>query len=543
MQIHLTVSRRGEAPLRASLSESLVVGRDEACDLVLADPAVSKRHARIYRETERLLVEDLGSTNGSWLGEERIQGSAPLAIGQELRIGPFTLRAEAAPRPQETACPPVESEPPTEGDEVALAAILKELHGAVIERLDLRRMEVEELEPEELRRRTEDAIRHVLDDYRAAGKLPASLHRERWQKALADEVLGLGPLEELLADPTISEVMVNGPRQIYVEKEGRLRLSDKRFSSDQAVLAVIERIVSPVGRRIDEASPMVDARLRDGSRVHAVIPPLSLTGPCITIRKFQDDRLGVEELIRYGSLNEAMARFLELAVAARKNIVISGGTGSGKTTLLNVLTEFASDGERIVTVEDAAELRIRKPHWVRLEARPANLEGQGCISIRDLVKGCLRMRPDRIVVGECRGGEALDMLQAMNTGHDGSLTTVHANSPRDALSRLETLCLMAGMDLPARVIRQQIVSAVDLVVQQARFPDGARRITSIAEVVGMEGETITLQEIFRFRREGVGEDGRVLGRHEASGFVPTFCERMMEEGVEVDRSLFGGASV
>jgi pilus assembly protein CpaF len=304
------------------------------------------------------------------------------------------------------------------------------------------------------------------------------------------------------------------------------------------VQAVIERIVAPVGRRIDEAQPLVDARLPDGSRVNAIIPPLSLRGPAITIRKFRRERMAVADLLRAGSLSPAMARFLETCVTSRRNVVISGGTGSGKTTLLNVLAAFIPTGERIVTIEDAAELQLPQEHWVPLEARPPNLEGRGAIAIRDLVKNALRMRPDRIVVGECRGGEALDMLQAMNTGHDGSLTTLHANTPRDALARIETMALMSGMELPARAIREQIASAVDVIVQQARFPDGSRRITSIAELTGMEGETLSLAELFAFREEGLDAGGRIAGRFLATGTVPRFFEELRRRGQPVDLSPF-----
>jgi pilus assembly protein CpaF len=437
-----------------------------------------------------------------------------------LEVGPFTLLLQRA-APQ---VPQTHSEGGAEE-----AAWRQRLHGEMIEALDLRRLDVDQLDERALRGRTEAAIDSILQGHEEAGRLPAGVDRSRLRKDLADEALGLGPLEELLADPGISEVMVNGPAQIYVEREGRLSLAPVRFSSDQAVLAVIERIAARVGRRIDESSPMVDARLADGSRVCAIIAPLSLIGPCLTIRKFRNDRLSIGDLVRAGALNEEMRAFLELAVGARKNIVISGGTGSGKTTLLNALTESIPATERILTVEDAAELQIRQPHWIRLECRPPNVEGKGAIGIRELVHASLRMRPDRIVVGECRGGEALDMLQAMNTGHDGSLTTLHANTPRDALARLETLCLMGGIELPSRAIREQIASAIDLIVQQTRAPDGSRKITSITEVVGMEGEAFTLQEIFRYDRG-----------HRSSGFVPSFVEEAIAQGKAMPLELFLG---
>jgi pilus assembly protein CpaF len=353
-----------------------------------------------------------------------------------------------------------------------------------------------------------------------------------------NEALGLGPLEELLAEDAVSEIMVNHAQQVYVERNGKLTLSHKIFSSNQAVLGVIERIVAPIGRRIDESSPLVDARLKDGSRVNAIIPPLALKGPCITIRKFKREKLQIEDLIKYKSMTAQMAEFLEMCVTARRNIVISGGTGSGKTTLLNVTSSFIPEDERIVTVEDAAELQMHQDHWIQLESRPPNLEGKGQITIRDLVKNCLRMRPDRIVIGECRGGEALDMLQAMNTGHDGSLTTLHANTPRDALARMETLVLMSGMELPIKAIREQVASAVNVIVQQTRFGDGSRKVTAITEVAGMEVDVITLQDIFYFKQEGFDQAGKIKGRFVATGFVPKFYEDMQRRGLPVNMNIF-----
>ena len=353
-----------------------------------------------------------------------------------------------------------------------------------------------------------------------------------------NEALGLGPLETYLADETVSEIMVNSPTQVYVERAGRLERVEKAFSSPQAVLGVIERIVAPLGRHIDESSPLVDARLPDGSRVNAIIPPLALKGPCITIRKFKRELLAADDLIGLGALTPQMAQFLDACVKVRRNLVISGGTGSGKTTLLNVLSGYIPEQERIVTIEDAAELQLPQEHWIQLEARPANIEGKGQITIRDLVRNSLRMRPDRIVVGECRGGEALDMLQAMNTGHDGSLTTLHANSTRDALARLETMVLMSGMELPVRAIREQIASAVHLVIQQTRFADGSRRVTAISEISGMETEVITMQDIFQFQQEGFDGQGAVVGRFVPTGFVPRFYDDLQRRGIPVDMDLF-----
>jgi pilus assembly protein CpaF len=353
-----------------------------------------------------------------------------------------------------------------------------------------------------------------------------------------DEMLGLGPIEPLLKDETVTEIMINGPKHVFVERMGKLHLTKVQFHDDGHLMNIIERIIAPLGRRIDESSPLVDARLEDGSRVNIIIPPLSLTGPCVTIRKFTKDPLTVENLIGFGSVSEDMATFLRACVAARLNVLVSGGTGSGKTTTLNVLSSFIPSDERIVTIEDAAELRLMQEHVVTLESRPANIEGSGIITIRDLVRNALRMRPDRIIVGEVRSGEALDMLQAMNTGHDGSLTTAHANTPRDALSRLETMVLMAGMELPVRAIREQVSSAIDLIIQQSRIRDGSRKITYITEVQNMEGDVIILQDLFRFVQTGVDEKGKILGNFESTGMRPKFMEKFETNGIKIPNHLF-----
>ena len=362
--------------------------------------------------------------------------------------------------------------------------------------------------------------------------------RQRLSREICDEVAGLGPLESLLADDDITEIMVNGPYQIYVEKKGRIELSPVHFRDTQHVMNIIDRIVSSIGRRIDESSPMVDARLQDGSRVNAVIPPLSLVGPVITIRKFSRKPFTTQDLIRFGSVSPKMLSFLEACVKGRLNMIVSGGTGSGKTTLLNVLSGFIPDDERIVTIEDAAEIQLRQQHVVTLESRPANLEGKGEITIRDLVRNALRMRPDRIVIGEVRSGETLDMLQAMNTGHDGSITTAHANNPRDLLSRLETMVLMAGMDLPLKAIREQIASALDLVVQQSRLRDGTRKIMTITEIVGMEGDVISMQDLFVFEVEGADSAGKIRGQYKSTGLRPQFTEKLRNNGVGVRDEWF-----
>lgn len=406
--------------------------------------------------------------------------------------------------------------------------------------MDLRRVNVSSMSDQDLRTFTADAIAEILENYI---DFPSQLNKSVIAKQVLSEAVGLGPLEDLLEDDGVSEIMVNTHDEIFFEKSGRLKKSDVTFTDDKAVLSAIERIVAPLGRRIDESSPMVDGRLKDGSRVNAIIPPLALKGPCITIRKFMKNRLESEDLINFGSISPEMVKFLQTAIIRKQNLVISGGTGSGKTTLLNVLSNFIPDDERIVTVEDAAELRLYQPNLVSLEARPINQEGKGEVSIRELVKNCLRMRPDRIVVGECRGGEALDMLQAMNTGHDGSLTTIHANSPRDCISRIEVLVLMSGMDLPVRAIREQISSAINIIVQQTRFSCGSRKVTSIAEVTGVEGDIVQIAEIFKYRQTGYDGSGKVTGNFMATGVVPEFYEGLRNRGIEVDMSIFGGSDL
>ncbi|MBN2118251.1 MAG: CpaF family protein [Anaerolineales bacterium] len=367
--------------------------------------------------------------------------------------------------------------------------------------------------------------------------LPEDIRKQIFHDII-DELTGYGPIQPLLEDPEVTEVMVNGPKKVFVEKAGKLIKSAITFDDDDHVMRIIDRIILPLGRRVDPDSPTVDARLPDGSRVNAVIRPVSIDGPSITIRRFSRDKLSVQQLIDYGSLTPKMAEFIRACVLAHLNIVISGGTGSGKTTLLNVLSSYIPEEERIVTIEDAAELQLQQDHVLRMETKVPNLDGKGAVSIRDLVRNALRMRPDRIIVGECRGGEALDMLQAMNTGHDGSLTTIHANSPRDTLSRLETLVLMAGMELPLKVVRQQISSAIDLIIQQARLKDGSRRVTAITEVVGMEGDTVVMTDIFKFEQTGVGQNGKILGELKPTGIRPLFSPRLEAAGFKLGADIF-----
>lgn len=385
----------------------------------------------------------------------------------------------------------------------------------------------------------QEEIFGVVNILLAEKKLHLSLgEKQKVVNSVMDEIFGYGPITSLLNDPTVSEVMVNGADYTYVERAGKIEKVENTFRDDLHVMHTIEKIIAPLGRRVDESSPMVDARLPDGSRVNIIIPPLAIKGPSITIRKFSTDPFTLEDLISFGTLNQDMARLIRACVRGKINIIVSGGTGSGKTTLLNVLSSFIPHNERIVTIEDAAELQLRQEHVVTLESRPANIEGKGRITIRDLVVNSLRMRPDRIIVGEVRSGEALDMLQAMNTGHDGSITTVHANNSRDALSRIETMVMMAGMELPSRAIREQIASAINLIIQVSRFSDGTRKIVNISELTGMEGDTITLQDIFIFKQEGFNERGQVVGNHVATGIVPTLLKKIKAKGENIPASVF-----
>ncbi len=410
------------------------------------------------------------------------------------------------------------------------------VHEELLAAMDLRRTDISSMDEAKLRKHVEGLVNEIITEM--GPKLPADVDQVVLASDVLNEAVGLGPLEELLADDSVTEIMVNKFDEIFIEQAGKLTLSDITFSSDDAVMTSIERIVSPLGRRIDESSPLVDARLKDGSRVNAIIPPLALRGPCLTIRKFAKQKLQAQDLVNFGALNDGMVKFLETAVKNHMNILISGGTGSGKTTLLNVLSNFIPPTERIITVEDAAELKLTQPHLVSLEARPANLEGKGAIPIRDLVKNCLRMRPDRIVVGECRGGETLDMLQAMNTGHDGSLTTAHANTPRDMIARLEVMVMMSGLDLPVSAIREMVASAIHMIVQISRYSDGSRRITNITEITGVESGIVSMQDIFRYQQEGFDENGKVKGQFEATGAIPHFYEEMRQRGLPVDMSIF-----
>ena len=547
--------------------DTAMIGKGQQCAVQLAGWRVGKEHARLLRTPRGVMLEDLGHFSGTWVNGSRVVRHGPLSFADQIQIAGYKVRVqESSPTqsaPVVTAALPVQSasvvplvavEPVLGGSDPAAlvsggsaaqhAKVLmiqarhpwrKRVHDQLLDTIDLRRRDLTRMSDAELRVETERLVREILDNL---VELPATIDRVALNKEVLNEAIGLGPLEELLADETVTEIMVNRHDEIFVERAGQLQWYPLSFTSDRAILGVIERIVAPLGRRIDESSPLVDARLKDGSRVNAIIPPLALKGPTLTIRKFPKKRLNTDDMIGYGSVSGEMVKFLQLCVEHRKNMIVSGGTGSGKTTFLNVLSNFIPNGERIITIEDAAELKLNHAHLVSLESRPSNVEGRGAITIRDLVKNALRMRPDRIVVGECRGGEALDMLQAMNTGHEGSLTTLHANTPRDALARLETLILMAGMDLPIAAIREQIASAVDIVVQQSRFACGSRKVTSITEITGMENGRIQLQELFRFEAKGFGENGKVLGQFSGCDAIPSFYDQLREQGAEVDLTLF-----
>ena len=518
---------------------------------------IARSHAALHDLDDGVFVEPANGRAQVRLNGRQIDGrSGPLADADVLEIGEYRLRVRSearGPRPAPTsvemapvAAPPsVADAPASDARDLAPAAeqppemleCRRRVHAALVKQMDLRRLDVRSLSDEQLRETTRRMIDEILArDFR---ELPKSINQRVLAKQVLDEAIGLGPLEALIEDPGVSEIMVNAHDAIWIERNGRIEKTGTCFSDDHAVLAAIERIVSPLGRRIDESSPMVDARLKDGSRVNAIIPPIALRGPSLSIRKFSRKKLLGTDLVGFGSLDAAMLEFLETAVRERKNIVVTGGTGSGKTTLLNILSNFIPMHDRVVTIEDAAELKLVQPNLVALEARPPNVEGKGQVTIRDLVKNALRMRPDRIVVGECRGGETLDMLQAMNTGHEGSLTTAHANSPRDAISRIEVMVLMAGMELPMAVVREQIASAVDLIVHQRRYPCGSRKVSHITEVTGIEGGTIQLQEIFQYRvRTFSGADGRVAGEFQATGAIPEFYEELAQRGVAVDLGIF-----
>ena len=580
--IQIIIYSPGTKPATAQLGNAAyLVGSAPDCHIRFDRPEISAYHAQLIVQSSRIQLMDLGSANGTSVNGNPLYPHEPYDVrpGDKLVIGRITVELidtdASEPAGQPAAAAPsaatVEQAPPaapasapdpepqkiqnsgtdefgkqkipllkisgvSPEDRVLLQEIKKLAHKELLVRLNLKKLAISGISEKDLAQKAETTISEIVSQLNIP--LPPTVPLEVLKKELFQEAVGLGPLEYLIAMDDITEIMVNGPDNVYVERKGELYRTDTAFADNHQVIAAIERIVSPLGRRIDESSPMVDARLPDGSRVNAIIPPLALEGPSITIRKFSRKPLEAADLIRFGSISPEIVHFLDICVKVRKNILISGGTGSGKTTLLNVLSSFLPNRERIITVEDAAELQLHQEHLVRLESRPPNVEGRGEISIRDLVRNCLRMRPDRIVVGECRGGEALDMLQAMNTGHDGSLTTIHANSPRDALARLETLVLMAGFDLPLRAIREQIASAIHIIVQISRERDGSRKVMKVSEITKMEGDVITLQDIFEFKQEGWDANNRIVGSFRPTGGVPTFLEEIERAKLPLDIAMF-----
>ena len=550
--LRLTMLVDGVREIRPLEDGAWFVGRGPMCPVRLDFPDVSERHALLNVSRGVATIKDLRSANGTYVNGELLTDEVRLGGGDVVQIGESLLRVSDDTE-EESAAAPETAEPSEPSQEENLDAqpplppdpfrelrhsVQEQIQRELLKRLDMKRLTLSGIDQAELEAKAREKIGQIVNEVLANGRLPAEIDPGRLEEDVFNEAMRLGPLEDLLADDTVSEIMVNGPGKVYVERHGKLQLTDCQFMDDASVMSVIERIVSPLGRRIDESQPYVDARLPDGSRVNAIVPPLALSGPTLTIRKFSKKTLTAEDFVRFGTWTPNAAEFMKLCVHLRKNIVVAGGTGSGKTTLLNLLSGFIPADERIVTIEDAAELRLQQPHVVRLEARPANIEGRGAVTIRDLVKNSLRMRPDRIIVGECRGGEALDMLQAMNTGHDGSLTTVHANSPHDVVSRLETMVLMSGLELPSRAIREQIASAVDIIIHESRLSDGSRKVVAISEVTGLEGERIVMQDLFVFEQTGLTEDCHVAGVFKPTGAMPTWFDQLAGLGWRVDPRMF-----
>ena len=555
MRLRITsVTTGGEQFQELPSSGVISIGRSRDSGVLLSDSSVSRAHARLTVSERRLFIEDAGSRGGTFVNETRISAMTPVLVGDRVRIGSYRIELEPEEQLTRATCGtfqavPVAAPPVSAGDFAEafkdatllcsdeMMALKSRIHNLVLARIDPMGNTRSAIDDEALAAEAEQSLDQVLREVRH--EIPDGIPFDALRQSLLDELTGFGPLSPMIRMREITEIMVNGPDRIFVESRGKLYETGVRFFNEKHLIQIIQRIVEPLGRHVDDASPMVDARLPDGSRVNAIIPPLALDGASMTIRKFADRKLTTDDLINFGSMTKDMALFLEEAVKARQNILVSGGTGSGKTTLLNILSQFIPEGERLVTVEDSAELKLSHRNIVRLEARPANVEGKGRITIRDLVINCLRMRPDRIIVGECRGAEALDMLQAMNTGHDGSLTTAHANNPRDALNRLENMVMMAGYDLPSSAIREQISSAIDLIVQQTRLGDGSRKIVKIVEVTGREGDVIQMQDIFEFRQTGIDEQGNVLGEYSATGNIPFFVEeRRKRNALGLDMSVF-----
>lgn len=562
----LKIKNKNEESILVFEKSEILIGKSKKCDLQLKGWFIADQHCSIKKLSGGYVIEDLNrGANGTVVNNRKVDFYGPINLQEDsIVVGGYTIHLlddnlekddikvvnlesidhrvleslKDLPEDESVFSTQITNIPYNSKSYKNLEVEwIQTLREKLVKQMDLRRKDINAMTPEELKQETLTSLDQVLFD--VDGDLPQILNIDRLKQKIINEAIGLGPLEELLSNSQVTEIMVNAKDEIFIEQSGKIIKSDLEFTSNKAILDVIERIVTPLGRRIDESSPMVDARLKDGSRVNAIIPPLAIKGPTITIRKFPEKRILIEDLVGYFSLDDDMATFLKLCVATKKNILISGGTGSGKTTLLNVLASFIPNGERVITIEDAAELKLDHDHLISLEARPGNNEGKGMINIRDLVKNSLRMRPDRIVIGECRGPEALDMLQAMNTGHEGSLSTLHANTPRDAIARLETMIMMAGMDLPLNAIREQIASAVDILVQQSRFSCGSRKITYITEVTGIESGKIQLQDIYKFEKTGLdAESQKTKGQFGATGLIPTFLQELKESGYKVDISKF-----
>ncbi|MCF9047106.1 ATPase, T2SS/T4P/T4SS family [Acinetobacter nectaris] len=564
----ILLEMKGESTSLVFEKDQIIVGKSKRCDLQLKGWFIADEHCSIKKLSGGYVVEDLKrGTNGTIVNGKKIDFFGPLNLSTDIiQINQYSIKIledeQSVAEPHVVNINDLDHETienikisdkssdiedfSTQISHISQTSTaykkleiewIHNLREKLVIQMDLRRKDINSMSYDELKHETLTCLDKVV--FEESENIPNQLDLDRLKQKILDEAIGLGPLEELIADKSVTEIMVNAKDEIFIEKKGNIVKSHLEFTSNKAILDVIERIVTPLGRRIDESAPMVDARLKDGSRVNAIIPPLAIKGPTITIRKFPEKNIVINDLVNFSSINDDMAEFLELCVKSKRNIIISGGTGSGKTTLLNVLANFIPQGERVITIEDAAELRLAHDHLISLEARPGNSEGKGSVHIRDLVKNSLRMRPDRIVIGECRGAEALDMLQAMNTGHEGSLTTLHANTPRDALSRLETMILMAGMDLPLSAIREQITSAVDIIIQQSRFSCGARKVTYITEVTGIESGKIQLQDIYKFEKEGFDlEKNSIKGTHKAQGTVPSFIQEVQEAGFNINIAKF-----
>ena len=499
------------------IDKAYFIGKDVSCDIVLPGDNISPTHVRLTKDKDCIQIYSLSSKEDILVNGRPVT-STILTYQDVVTIKEFTVRF-------------------TEKENIAttsdVSLLRQQIHETLIEKMDLKKTKIEELADLELRNKCS----RVLDEIIKQANIPPDINRQKLKKDILDEALALGPLQDLLRDENVTEIMVNAKDEIYVEKKGKVELTSLSFTSNEDIQRIIGRIVNPIGRRIDESTPMVDARLKDGSRVNAIIPPLALKGPSITIRKFSKKMFSDDDLIHFGTLTSEIMQFLNVCVRIKKNILVSGGTGTGKTCLLNVLSSAIPTNERLITIEDTAELRLPHENLVSLESRPPNIEGKGAVVIRDLVKNSLRMRPDRIVVGECRGGETLDMLQAMNTGHEGSLTTVHANSARDALIRLETMVMMGGIELPSSVIKNQIASAIDIIVQLSRFQDGSRKVISVSETKGIIDGKIIVEDVFVFKRTGTDPTGKILGKFVPTGYIPGFVDELDRIGIKFSKDI------